>query len=144
MKSKLYFGNRRFIQSNSNNDIKTSDQKYLRYNLKAKYTNDLAKVYEINTFGKFTVIVRRSFVRLNVHSTTHINPCHLYDLSSSCNSEMYLKSDLDHNYNLNQNRKRNKWESLNRKIRKFAMTNKKSLTTNESSTFIVHACMFNQ
>jgi hypothetical protein len=138
MKRKLYFDNKRFIQTNSNNnnirDIESLEQKkYLRYKSKEGYTNEIAKVYEINTHGKFTIIVRSSFLRLPVHSTTNINPCY----SSKCDSEVFLQSDLNNNHYLVRDRKRKKWKSLHGKL-------VKSIEKGESSTVIVHACMFNQ
>jgi len=146
MKRKLYFDNKRFIQTNPNTnnirDIESLEQKkYLRYKSKEGYTNEIAKVYEINTHGKFTIIVRSSFLRLPVHSTTNINPCYSYDLSSKCDSEVFLQSDLNNNHYLVRDRKRKTWKSLHGKL---VMKNKKSVEKEESSTFIVHACMFTQ
>ncbi|CAF4686192.1 unnamed protein product [Rotaria sp. Silwood1] len=105
-----------------------------------EYTNQLDKIYEINLHGKFTVIVRRSFVRLHVHPTTHVNPCYLYDLSSICDSEMIGKSNLIDNYSyLDENRKEKKRKLIHRKMRKLITHYKKAIKENKSSTFFVYA-----
>jgi len=119
-------------------------KKFFKHKSKEEYSNEIAKVYEINTHGKFTVIVRSSFLRLHVHPTTNINPCYLYDLSPICDSDVFLQSNLNHNDYLDRNRKRNKWKSLYGKIRKLVMKNKKTIKDQVSSTFIVYTCMFNQ
>jgi hypothetical protein len=87
----LYFKNKQFIQKNPNNDIRdveTLKQKYLRYKDKEEYPNEIAG---INAHGKFTVIVRSSFFRLDIHSTTSVDPCYSYDLPSICHLEPNLK-----------------------------------------------------
>ncbi|CAF4580711.1 unnamed protein product [Rotaria sp. Silwood1] len=115
-------------------------KKSLNYKSKEEYTNQLDKIYEINLHGKFTVIVRRSFVRLHVHPTTHVNPCYLYDLSSICDSEMIGKSNLIDNYSyLDENRKEKKRKLIHRKMRKLITQYKKSIKENKSSTFFVYA-----
>lgn len=121
MRRKLYFNNKQFI----NNDIRYIEslghQKF-----KEEYDNDKARVYEINTHGKFTIIVRTSYLRVHVTPRININPCHLYDLSSIC------ESNLNDNQHLVRERKRKKWKLLHEKLRK--------LFKNEiTSTFI---CMF--
>jgi hypothetical protein len=83
----LYFKNKQFIQKNPNNDIRdveTLKQKYLRYKDKEEYPNEIAG---INTHG----IVRSSFFRLDIHPTTSVDPCYLYDLPSICHLEPNLK-----------------------------------------------------
>lgn len=102
---------------NSNNDIE---------NLKQNYHDEIAKVYEINTHGKFTVIVRSSFIRLHVYPTTKIKPCYL---SSICDTDMNI--NLPYGY-----KKRKPWKSFYGKIRKLM---KEEITP----TLIVHSCMFN-
>ncbi|CAF3449088.1 unnamed protein product [Rotaria sp. Silwood1] len=144
MKKKFFFNNRQFIQTKSNNDIRGmkmfKQKKSLNYKSKEEYTNQLDKIYEINLHGKFTVIVRRSFVRLHVHPTTHVNPCYLYDLSSICDSEMIGKSNLIDNYSyLDENRKEKKRKLIHRKMRKLITHYKKAIKENKSSTFFVYA-----
>ncbi|CAF0831192.1 unnamed protein product [Rotaria sordida] len=114
-------------------------KKSLNYKSKDEYTNQLDKIYEINLHGKFTVIVHRSFVRLHIRPTTYINPCYLYDLSSRCDSEMVLHSNLIDNYYLDENRKEKKRKSIHRKMRKLITQYKKSIKENKTSTFIIHA-----
>jgi len=147
MKRKLYFNNKQFIKTNPNNDIRnieTLKQKnFLKDKSKEEYDNELAKVYEINTHGKFTVIVRSSFLRLHIHPTTNTNPCYSYDLSSICDSEVFLQSNLNRNNYLDRDKKRKKWELLYEKLRKLIMKNRESIKHDMPSTFIVHTCMFN-
>ncbi|CAF0867904.1 unnamed protein product [Rotaria sordida] len=114
-------------------------KKSLNYKSKDEYKNQLDKIYEINLHGKFTVIVHRSFVRLHIRPTTYINPCYLYDLSSRCDSEMVLHSNLIDNYYLDENRKEKKRKSIHRKMRKLITQYKKSIKENKTSTFIIHA-----
>ncbi|CAF1329934.1 unnamed protein product [Adineta steineri] len=121
MKRKLYFHKKQLIQTNSNNNIK-QPRKYL------SYKNNIAKVYEVNTHGKFTIIIRRSFIQLPIHSTTNMNPCYSYDLLSRCDSKLFLQSNLNNNHYLVRNRKGKTWRSMY----------EKSNTETESSTFIVH------
>jgi hypothetical protein len=136
MNRKLHFNNKPFIQTYSNNDIRdieTLKQKYLRYRSKEKHRNEIAKVYEINTHGKFTVIVRSSFIRLHVYPTTTINPCYLLDLSSLCNSEMSVQSNLNLEHDRVRERKRKTWKSFYGKVIKNEVI----------STLIIDSCMIN-
>jgi hypothetical protein len=116
MKRKLHLNSKQFIQTYSNDDIRDIET------LKEKYRNEIAKVYEINTHGKFTVIIRSSFIRLHVYPTTTMDPCYLFDLSAICDQK--------------QDRKRKTWKSFYGKVRK--------LIKNEvTSTMIIHSCTFN-
>ncbi|CAF3387886.1 unnamed protein product, partial [Rotaria sp. Silwood2] len=134
---------RKFIQTNWNNNIRDmknfEQKKSLNYKSKEEYTNQLDKTYEINLHGKFTVIIRRSFLRLHIRPTTYINPCYLYDLSSMCDSEMVLPSNLIDNLDLDKNRIGKKRKSIHRKMRKLVTKYKKSIKENKLSTFIVQA-----
>ena len=134
MKRRLYFNNERFIQTNSDNDMRNIDilkQKYLRYKSKANYRNSLAKIYEIDLHGKFTVIVRRLFVPLHVRSTTNIYPCYSTDSSSLCDSAISLRL-----HERKKERKGKTWKSFYGKVGKW-------MKHEVISTVFIHSCMFN-
>ncbi|CAF2113924.1 unnamed protein product [Rotaria magnacalcarata] len=114
-------------------DMKTSEEnKYFNSKPNEQYTNELAKVYEINTHGKFTVIVRRSFIRLHIRPTTNINPCYSYDVSSMCDSEVLVQSNRTRNYDWKLNRKGKRRTPMHRSMQILITTVK------TSSNFIVH------
>lgn len=136
MRRKFNLFNRQLNQESLNSDTKDSQPtEYSNYKSNEQPPNELAKVYEINTHGKFTVIVRRSFIRLHIRPTTRVYPCFIYDLSSICSSEMFLKSNLSLNYYLRQNRKGKKKKLMHENLKTVVTTNKKS------STFIIQECM---
>ncbi|CAF3209407.1 unnamed protein product [Rotaria socialis] len=117
--------------------MKTSEEnKYFNSKPNEQYTNELAKVYEIDTRGKFTVIVRRSFVRMHIRPTTNINPCYSYDVSSMCDSEVLLQSNRTRNYDWKQNRKGKRRTPIHRSMQILITTIKTSsnLIVHESTT----------
>lgn len=119
MKRKFYVMNDQFIPRHINGmtDRDMWQRIYPKYQSKENFQDGLAKVYQIHAHGKFTVIVRSSFIRLHVHPTTSIIPCYRLYFPSICGSYRSISRNDDLSYD----RKRE---------------------NTVTQTFIVHSCMF--
>ena len=107
-----------------------NDEDYFNHPSKEDDLNEIAKVYHINTYGQFTVIVRSSLIRLRLRPTTKSQACYSCDLNKAFPSPA-------HGY-FDPSRKRKQWRMMNERTRKFIFSNRKPIAP---STTIVYSCM---
>ena len=108
---------------------------YSKYQPRENFRHGIAKVYQIHAHGKFTVIVRSSFIRLHIHPTTPMNPCYRSHFSSICGSDMSVPVNTGISYD----RKR---ERIGKPLNSFYQKVRQMIKDEVTSTVIVHSCIF--
>ena len=109
-----------------------------KHQSRQNFRNGIAKVYQIHAHGKFTVIVRSSYIRLHyTHPTTPMNPCYRFHFSSICSSVMGAPARTDFSYDRKRERTGKSWNSFYQKVRQM-------VKTEVTPTLIVHSCMFKE
>jgi hypothetical protein len=88
----------------------------IQYQMKQDYMNDIAKVYEIDARGRFTMIVRTSFMRLPVQLTTTSHICY------SCDAKIFSQINLHRYFDRIQ-----EWKALKQKRRKLFQSQEKNI-----------------
>ena len=110
-----------------------NDEEYLQYPSKEDDLNEISKVYHINTYGRFTVIVRSSFVRLRLHPTTKSHACY------SCDSNNAFRSPVHGSFDASRRRKQ--WIMMNERTKQFIVANRKSLAQRSPPTTVIYSRM---
>jgi hypothetical protein len=105
-----------------------NEEKYVDYPSKEDDPNEISKVYHINTYGRFTVIVR-----LRLHPTTKSYACY------ACDSNNAFRSPVDGS--VDASRKRKQWRMMNERTNQFIIANRKSLAQGSPPTTIIYSRM---
>ena len=125
--------NKRRWKAIQRNQQARNDEEYLQYPPKEDDLNEISKVYHINTYGRFTVIVRSSFVRLRLRPTTKSHVCY------SCDSNNVFRSPMHGSFD--GSRKRKQRIMMNDRTKQFIIANRKSLAQRSPPTTVIYSRM---